>query len=139
MTPTQIDLVRSSFARVVPMAAITAAIFYDKLFALDPALSPLFEGDMYEQGRRLMQMIAAAVNELDRIDQLLPVVRDLGRRHAAYGVQPQHYDTVAIALLSTLENSLGTGFTPEVGEAWSETYAVIAMAMKGAAYPVSVA
>ena len=66
MNATQIDLVRSSFARVQPIADTAAAIFYEKLFALDPTLRPLFKGDIAVQGQRLMMMIAAAVRLLDR-------------------------------------------------------------------------
>jgi hemoglobin-like flavoprotein len=58
-----------------------------------------------------MQMLAAAVKGLDRLDQLVPVVQALGRRHATYGVVDAHYDTVGVALLSTLEQGLGDAFT----------------------------
>jgi len=133
MTPRQVDLVKSSFTRIMPIAGVAAALFYDKLFALDPTLKPLFKGDMQEQGRKLMQMIATAVNGLDRIDQLVPAVQDLGRRHVAYGVQLNHYDSVGTALLWTLEKGLGSDFVPEVAEAWAETYAVLAGTMKAAA------
>ncbi len=49
------------------------------------------------------------------------------------GMQPVYYDTVASALLWTLDKGLGTDFTPEVGEAWAATYAVLAGAMRDAA------
>lgn len=81
---------------------MAARLFYDKLFELDPGTRPLFTSDMKEQGRKLMQMITAAVQGLDDLDQTLPAVRGLGRRHADYGVQDEHYDTVDAALLRTL-------------------------------------
>ncbi len=57
MTPDQRRLVRDSFARVAPIAEQAAELFYGRLFELDPALKPLFKGDMKEQGRKLMAMI----------------------------------------------------------------------------------
>jgi hemoglobin-like flavoprotein len=93
----------------------------------------LFKGDLVEQGRKLMQMIGVAVNGLDRLDQILPAVQQLGVRHAAYGVRDQHYDTVATALLWTLEQGLGSDFTPEVKDAWTAAYTVLAGTMKHAA------
>jgi hemoglobin-like flavoprotein len=90
MTPESQRLVRESFAKVAPIAPAAAAIFYDRLFALDPALRPLFKGDMAEQGRKLMSMIGTAVADLGQLDAIVPAVRDLGRRHAGYGVQPSH-------------------------------------------------
>ena len=107
MTPEANKRVQDSFAKVVPIADQAAALFYQNLFTKDPSLKSLFKGDMVEQGKKLMQMIAAAVRGLDRLDTLVPVVRDLGRRHVKYGVLPGHYDTVGAALLQTLEQGLG--------------------------------
>ena len=134
MTPMQKKLVQSSFAKVAPIADTAAELFYSKLFALDPALKPMFKGDMKEQGRKLMRMIATAVNGLDRIEALVPAVQDLGQRHVAYGVTAAHYDTVGEALLWTLERGLGPDFTPEVNDAWATVYGLLAQVMKDAAY-----
>lgn len=134
MTPIQKKLVQSSFAKVAPIAGTAAELFYSKLFALDPALKPLFKGDMKEQGRKLMRMIATAVNGLDRLEALVPAVQDLGQRHVAYGVTAAHYDTVGEALLWTLERGLGPDFTPDVKDAWATVYGLLAQVMKDAAY-----
>jgi hemoglobin-like flavoprotein len=129
----QVSLVQSSFAQVAPIADTAAALFYQRLFELDPALKPLFKGDIREQGKKLMQMIAAAVNSLNNVDTLLPAVQALGKRHHAYGVTDKDYDTVGSALLWTLESGLGDAFTPPVRQAWTETYVLLSGAMKEAA------
>jgi hemoglobin-like flavoprotein len=133
MTPEQIALVRTSFAQVLPIADAAAALFYDRLFALDPSLRPMFRGDPQAQGRALMGMIRVAVNGLDRLDQIVPAVQALGRRHAGYGVKDEHYATVAVALLWTLEQGLGAAFTPETREAWTQAYTLLAVTMQTAA------
>jgi hemoglobin-like flavoprotein len=133
MTPQSQAYVRDSFAKIVPIAPQAATLFYDRLFALDPALKPLFNGDMNQQGRALMAMIGTAVANLGHLETIVPAVQDLGRRHATYGVQPAHYDTVAAALLWTLAQGLGDGFTPPVEAAWTEAYLVLATVMKDAA------
>jgi hemoglobin-like flavoprotein len=133
MNAREILLVRSSFQKLTPIAGQAAALFYARLFELDPALRPLFRGDMREQGRKLMQMIALAVGALDRLDTILPAVRQLGARHTDYGVRDEHYATVGAALLWTLEKGLGAEFTPELRDAWTQTYTTLADAMKAAA------
>jgi hemoglobin-like flavoprotein len=75
-------------------------------------------------------MLAVAVNSLDRMEQLLPVVRSLGTRHVSYGVRDTDYDTVGQALLWTLRKGLGDAFTPDVEAAWSNVYATLASAMQ---------
>lgn len=132
MTPTQKQLVRQSFQKIIPIADTAAALFYARLFELDPQLKALFKGDMQAQGRKLMDMIAVAVRNVENLGAVLPAVEDLGRRHVAYGVTDAHYDTVAQALLDTLANGLGADFTAETRAAWTELYQIIADAMKQA-------
>jgi hemoglobin-like flavoprotein len=136
MTPQQVMLVKQSFAQVAPIAETAAELFYGRLFELDPSLRPMFRGDMKEQGRKLMQTLAVVVSGLERLEKLLPAVEALGRRHAGYGVKDEHYATVAAALLWTLEQGLGDGFTPEVREAWTTAYLALAGVMQQAAAEV---
>ncbi|MEW6158472.1 MAG: globin family protein [Verrucomicrobiota bacterium] len=133
MTARQIQLVQTTWEQVTPMADEAAAIFYGRLFALDPTLKPLFKTDIQEQGRKLTTMITVAVRGLNDLARLVPAVEDLGRRHVAYGVEDEHYATVGSALLWTLEQGLGAAFTPEVKEAWATVYGALADTMKKAA------
>jgi len=139
LTKEQITLVKGSFAAIVPIADDAAALFYRRLFEIDPRLEGMFSADMVEQRRKLMQMLTAAVKGLDRLEQLVPVVEDLGRRHAGYGVRDEHYDTVGAALLWTLEKGLGPAFTPETKEAWTAVYGLLSSTMQGAAKKALVA
>jgi hemoglobin-like flavoprotein len=133
MTPAQIDLVQTTFEKIRPIADQAAAMFYARLFELDPSLRALFKTDMTEQGKKLMQMIGLAVGNLKNPDAILEPVREMGRRHVGYGVTDAHYDTVAAALLWTLEKGLGPAFTSEARTAWTDTYVFLATEMKAAA------
>jgi hemoglobin-like flavoprotein len=133
MNPQHKYLVQSSFEKVAPIADTAAALFYGRLFELDPSLRPMFTTDLKEQGKKLMNMLTLAVRGLDRLDQLVPAVQALGRRHAGYGVKAEHYNTVGAALIWTLEKGLGEAFTPEVKEAWIAVYTLLAQTMQDAA------
>jgi hemoglobin-like flavoprotein len=136
MTEDQKTLIRSSFARIAPDAQAVAALFYGRLFTLDPTLNALFKGDMVEQGRKLMSMIGVAVANLDNLDAIVPAVQQLGARHAGYGVPLDSYSTVGAALLWTLEQGLGSDYTPEMAAAWFECYATVASLMQQGAAQV---
>lgn len=134
MTPKEVGLIKASWAAVEPIADAAAGLFYGRLFELDPALQRLFRRtDMAAQRKVLMQTLAVVVKSLDRLDQIVPAVQALGRRHAGYGVRAAHYDTVGAALLWTLEQGLGDGFTQEVRNAWTEAYGTLASVMIDAA------
>lgn len=127
MTPEQVSLVQESFKKVPAESA--AVIFYDRLFEVAPHLRSLFKSDMKEQRTKLMATLTVAVAGLNSIEQLLPVVRDLGARHAGYGVKPEHYQTVGETLLWTLEQGLGDAFTEDVEQAWTEVYGLLSSTM----------
>jgi hemoglobin-like flavoprotein len=134
MTPTQVERIRQSWSAVEPIGDVAATLFYDRLFELDPSLRRLFRRtDMDRQRTVLMQTLTVVVKSLDRLDQLVPAIEALGRRHAGYGVREAHYDSVGAALLWTLGQGLGDAFTPDVRDAWAEAYTTLASVMIGAA------
>jgi hemoglobin-like flavoprotein len=133
LTSEQKQLVQNSFASLAPHADDVATMFYARLFELDPSLRTMFKEDMAPQRRKLMQMLTAAVKGLDRMEQLVPVVQDLGRRHVTYGVTDAHYETVGQALLWTLERGLGKAFTPDLKDAWAAVYTLLSTTMMEAA------
>jgi hemoglobin-like flavoprotein len=120
-------LITESFAKVAPISEKAAELFYNRLWETDPSTKELFtKTDMKEQGRKLMQTLATAVGALYSLETIVPVVEQLGKRHIAYGVKKEQYDSVGAALLWTLEQGLGADFTPEVKEAWTKVYGVLA-------------
>ena len=133
MTPEQVQLVQDSFAKVAAIRDQAAALFYRRLFELDPGLRPLFKGAMTAQGARLMTALGGVVGSLDQLERILPALCALGRRHGAYGVRPEHYATVGEALIWTLEQALGPAFTREMRRAWIDAYGRLAWTMIAAA------
>jgi hemoglobin-like flavoprotein len=134
MSPEQKALVKETWRKIMPVADAAARLFYDRLFELDETTRPLFKTtDLAEQRRKLIQALTTVVQGLDQLDALVPTIADLGRRHAQFGVRHAHYDAVGAALLWTLEQGLGSGWTPEVKVAWSGAYALVADVMRTAA------
>jgi hemoglobin-like flavoprotein len=130
MTPRQMSLVQESFEQLKPTAAETGIYFYERLFTMEPSLRRMFRTAPAEQAVKLMQVLEVAVNSLQRVDQLVPVLEEMGAKHAAYGVVDAHYDTVGACLLATLAAAFGNGFTEEIRDAWATTYDLLAGAMK---------
>jgi hemoglobin-like flavoprotein len=138
VTPRQQTLIRESWAQVAPIADAAATIFYDRLFDLDPSLRKLFSRtDMAGQRRNLVQTLGVVVASIDRLESIIPAVEALGRRHAGYGVEAAHFDTVGQALLDTLAVGLGESFKTDAREAWATAYGVLAGVMQSAAAEIA--
>ena len=135
MTSDQIALVQESFAIVLPIKEAAARLFYGRVFETAPQARALFKNDMDEQGRKLMATLAVVVAGLRDLDAVVPVAQRLAVQHVAYGVRPEHYPVVGAALIWTLEQGLGAGFTPAVRAAWTQAYATLSSVMIAAAYP----
>jgi nitric oxide dioxygenase len=134
MTDRQRQLVTTSFARLVPITGEAAQTFYDRLWEIAPETRVLFRStDMAQQGTKLMQTLGIAVRGLHDPNSIVPLLRDLGQRHIGYGVTRDQFATVKTALLWMIETRLGREFTPEVRDAWSAAYDMIA-AMTLSAY-----
>lgn len=132
ITARQTQLVQDSFALVVPITAVAATEFYRRLFALAPDTRALFRHDMDEQGRKLFLTLATVVDALDRLEDILPVARELAIRHVAYGALPRHYAAVGTALIDTLRAGLGAAFDGETERAWAGAYAILSDTMLSA-------
>jgi len=130
---TQQELVQTTFARLAVMPEVAGALFYERLFAINPSFRPLFKNDMRIQVGRLMSMLAMVVYNLHQPGQIARSIRDLAIRHVEYGVKLADYDALREALLWTLERVLGEDLTPAVRDAWTICYDELAGEMKAAA------
>ena len=132
MTPREKDLLRGTWLQVVQIGAPAMALFYKRLFEIDPGTARLFGGtDMSVQEQKLLQAISAVIDGLDDLAPLVPVLEDLGRRHAGWGVTNAHYDSVGAALLWTFEQGLGPSWTEEAAQDWAAAYDLVASTMQG--------
>jgi hemoglobin-like flavoprotein len=133
MTPDQILLVRSSWPAVAADIETLAIHFYARLFEIDDSAARLFAGiDMTLQRKKLGQALGVVVHALDNPDLLLPAIAALGKRHATYGVEHHHFDSVGEALIAALATSLGNAFEPDLHAAWLEAYTLVASVMRRA-------
>jgi hemoglobin-like flavoprotein len=133
MTPKQIELVQQTWAQIEPVSEAAAAIFYARLFAIDSEASTLFAAaDMSRQRVKLVLTLSEIVRGLTGDSQLPAKLKELGRRHVAYGVRPEHYLTVRDALLWMLAKMLAPEFPNETREAWAAAYDLISSTMQSA-------
>jgi hemoglobin-like flavoprotein len=125
MTRDEAQIVQLNWRAVLPVGDTFAELFYGRLFALDPTLRRLFREDPIEQGRNLTAMLSVAVANLAKPERISVALGQLGKRHAAYGVEPGHFALVEDALLFALEHVLIDVFTAQAKAAWQAAYALV--------------
>ena len=130
MNEEQVAQIRDSFARIEGRAELVALLFYKRLFELAPNLKRLFPGDIETQSSKFMQLIQTSVLLADAPALLIPTLKSLGRRHALYGVQDEHYRVTGRALLWALSESLGSDLSVRELNAWSTFYEFLSTTMQ---------
>ena len=118
MTPNA-SRIRESYELVRESPTAIAMLFYGRLFNLEPSLRNLFKNDLRVQAKKLVDTLEQVVHCIDRLDAMRPQLRELGRLHVTYGVQPEHYRTVTSALLWAFGQALQADFDAECRAAWS--------------------
>jgi NAD(P)H-flavin reductase/hemoglobin-like flavoprotein len=128
-----VRLIRDTWTKAEPYTPEISQFFYGMLFTLAPATRDFFPINMEVQRGRLVRALVHIVQMVDRPDDLVPFLRQLGRDHRKFGVIPRHYEAVGTALLAALKNQLGPDWTQAVERAWAEAFTIAARAMQDAA------
>jgi len=104
--------------------------FYGRLFEAAPAVKPLFaDTDLPRQKAMLLGTLVLLRKSLRDLDAIVPKLRELGARHAAYGAEPEHYPVVGEVLIAAMASVAGDAWQPEHERAWSQAFAIVAGAM----------
>ncbi len=111
--------------------------FYARLFLLaavreQPEVLGMFPLLMDAQRDHLLNALVRITGTAAEGDMegLTAYLEEIGRSHRMItGIRPDHYDLVGDALLATLAEFSGDGWTSETAEAWKEAYALVSGTM----------
>jgi len=137
ITEREKHIVSETFPLIREIAIPVSLLFYGRLFDIDPSLRQMFKIDMKEQSKKFVAMLDAIVESIDDWERIVPVLRELGRRHVAYGVKEQHYNALCSALVWAFGQALQPGFDAEVRSAWTAVIHAVNEQMKIGASAVS--
>lgn len=128
--PFDLKVIRSSFAEAGKIADQVAEKFYEILWDDYPQSVALFEEvDMDQQKKALMGSLSFIVNNLEDTDKIVGFIKEMGRRHSAYGAQEEHFDWVGKSLIKTLAHFFGDNWTEDLEKNWVAAYGLIADVM----------
>lgn len=119
-----IALVKSTAPALQAHGEAITTRMYERLFVNDD-VRDMFDRaaqDSGEQPRRLAAAILGYAQNVDKLQNLTPVVERMVQRHIETGVRAEHYPLVADALLPAIRDLLGDAATDEVLAAWGEAY-----------------
>lgn len=129
-----IEIIKSTVPVLEKHGTAITTRFYQMMFANHPELLNVFNHANQKQGRQqaaLANAVYAAAKYIDKLETILPTVRQIAHKHRSLGVKPEHYPIVGHHLLGAIQDVLGSAATDEIVAAWAEAYGVIADAFIG--------
>ncbi|OAB46456.1 NO-inducible flavohemoprotein [Paenibacillus antarcticus] len=129
-----IEIIKSTVPVLQVHGQTITTAFYKMLFENHPELLNIFNHANQREGKQqaaLANAVLAAAANIDKLENILPVVKQISEKHRALGVLPEHYPIVGETLLAAISQVLGDAATPEIIDAWAQAYGVIADAFIG--------
>src|SRR6185436_21057591 len=124
---------KGSWAKVAAAGDDVPLYFYSHLFLSHPEVRSMFPIRMSGQRDKLVAALGAVVSNVDNLDDVIPLLEQLGRDHRRFSVITEHYSAVGASLLATLKRFLGMSWTPDLADTWSQAYGLVAKVMVAAA------
>lgn len=134
LSPATIGIVKSTAPLLVQNGVAITTAMYERLF-VDAEIKALFDQAAQQSGeqpRRLAAAIVAFAQNVDNLPVLTNAIERMATRHVQTHVRPEHYPSVAAALLPAIRDVLGSAVaTDEVLQAWGEAYGFLADVLIG--------
>ncbi|SDW97085.1 NO-inducible flavohemoprotein [Paenibacillus sp. CF384] len=124
-----IDIIKSTVPVLEVHGTTITKRFYHLLFTAHPELLHMFNHANQTKGRQqtaLANAVYAAALHIDKLEMILPVVKQIAHKHRSLGVKAEHYPIVGQMLLTAIKDVLGEAATEEILNAWAEAYGIIA-------------
>ena len=129
ITEEQKQIVKSTASLLKENGKEITSIFYKQLFENHPELLNFFNQANQKTGTQplaLANVVYFAAENIDHLDVLMPEVNIIAHKHRALTVKPEHYPIVGKYMLQAISEFLGDKSTPEILDAWSAAYTIIA-------------
>ncbi len=104
-------------SRSIPNKIIAGFYKYHS-FADAPEVKPMFKSAQAEQEKRMALMINTIVNSADSLEEFKGSIAQLAKKHTHMGVKREYFPIVVKAIICSVEDQYGKGFSPAHKKAW---------------------
>ena len=129
LTPHQIELVKATVPVLQAHGVDLTKHFYARMLSKNPELRNVFNQAHQARGAQ-QQALAAAVlayaQNIEHPENLLGAVKQIAQRHCSLGIRAEQYQIVGHHLIESIKEVLGAAATPELIDAWTAAYGMLA-------------
>ncbi|KAL7798830.1 globin-like protein [Trichoderma afarasin] len=129
LSPEQIAIIKSTVPIIREHGTTVTTTFYANMLAAHPELKNYFSLRNQQTGAQqaaLANSVLAAATHIDNLGVIAGAVEKIAHKHVSLFIQPEHYPIVGKYLIGAFKQILGDAFTPEIEEAWTIAYGLLA-------------
>lgn len=123
------DIIKATIPALSTHGQAITSEMYTRLFQDEEIQSLCNHSNQGQDGKQVKALAAAILGyaqNIDHLEVLAPTVERIAQKHIGYDIKPEHYPSVANALLGAIEHVLGAAATQEILSAWGEAYWALA-------------
>ncbi|KAK3388685.1 globin-like protein [Sordaria brevicollis] len=129
LTDAQISIVKATAPVLKQHGEAITTVFYHNLITENPSLKNIFSLTSQSTGaqpRALAHAVLAYATYIDNLPALSHAVSRIAHKHVSLQVEPAQYAIVGQYLIQAIGQVLGDAATPEIVDAWTAAYGVLA-------------
>lgn len=129
LTSEEKDIIQQTVPVLQKQGTEITQTFYNRMFNQHPELRNMFNQTNQKRGFQstaLAQSVLAAAVNIDDLSKILPVVKEIGYKHCALQVFPEHYPIVGENLLAAIQEVVGLEESHPIIQTWGKAYGEIA-------------
>lgn len=134
LTPSQMATIKATVPVLQANGETITKLMYNNMIEAHPELHNVFSSTSQTTGRQpraLARAVLAYAMYIDDLPKLGHAVERIAQKHASLFIQPEQYDIVATYLMGAIGQVLGDAATPEIVDAWTAAYGVLAQVFIG--------
>ncbi|OTA53832.1 globin-like protein [Hypoxylon sp. EC38] len=129
LSQSQISIIKATVPVLQTHGETITKTFYENMLKAHPELNNIFNTTSQitnRQPRALAHAVLAYATHIDDLTKLTGAVQRIAQQHVSLFVQPEQYDIVGTYLLGAIGQVLGDAATPDIVDAWTAAYGVLA-------------
>ncbi|KAL2266792.1 hypothetical protein VTJ83DRAFT_6144 [Remersonia thermophila] len=129
LTEQQIAIVKATAPVLKEHGVTITTVFYENMLRENPSLKNMFSMTSQANGRQpraLAGAVLAYATYVDDLPKLAHAVERIAHKHASLFVTADQYDIVGRYLMQAIGQVLGDAATPDIVDAWTAAYGVLA-------------
>lgn len=103
--------------------------FYKHLFTQHPEIQQLFPDDLRIQKSKLLNMLDNVINGVEYLDDIKPLLVEMGSQHKDRGVNREMYDIFIVAAVEAAKSSSDFNVSNTEIRAWENAFRVMSNIM----------